>query len=139
MPLFVHQDGRVLLPTARSVWDRLLSHSPQPTSFIDDQTAGDAFTTSRASAEAEGQTLRDELLRLHEEHLGRERQKGEYAFAARKRTIQRIGLPEVRNHRLKELEDERREWQEQLAKQAETSFELVPLIMIHIQGGGTDD
>jgi hypothetical protein len=30
-------------------------------------------------------------------------------------------------------------WQEQLAKQAETSFELVPLIVIHIEGGGTDD
>ncbi len=87
-PIFVHQDGRVLLPTARNVWDLLLTESPQPKAFINDETARNVFVTSRVTAEAEGRTLRDELLRLHQERLKRDHQKGEYAFAARKRVIQ---------------------------------------------------
>ncbi len=46
----------------------------------------------------------DEMVHAHRERLARERKKGEYAFAARRRATRRIGLPRVRNHRLNILD-----------------------------------
>ena len=54
-----------------------------------------------------------------------------------------IALPfaewEVRNHRLKQLEAERHKREELVPKQGEASFELVPLVVVQVQGGRPDD
>ena len=47
----------------------------------------------------------------HHQKLSQEKEKTEYAFSARRRAIERIGLPEVRNHRLNALDQELKEWQ----------------------------
>ena len=88
------------------------------------------------SARGHGQQIYQELVHTHRARLAVEREKGEYAFTARRRAVERIGLPAVRDHRLTQLAAEERSWREQLERKAETSPELVPLLLVRVEGGG---
>mgnify|MGYP001580590569 CR=1 FL=1 len=72
---------------------------------------------------------------MHQDRLTRERDKSEYAFAARRRTVERIGLPAVRYHRLAQLEREEQAWREQINRKAQVSPDLVPLLLLRLEGG----
>jgi hypothetical protein len=85
-------------------------------------------------AEKQGKTIYDELVQIHRERLTRERDKGTYAFAARRRVVERIGLPQVRDHRLSILDREEREWSAQLERRAQVIPEIVPLLLIRLEG-----
>ncbi|MEE9606071.1 MAG: hypothetical protein V3V70_10960 [Candidatus Scalindua sp.] len=90
-------------------------------------------------AERQGKAIYDELAQIHWERLTRERDKGAYAFAARRRAVERIGLPQVRDHRLAILDREEREWHTQLELRAQVIPEMVPLLLIRLDGGGAND
>lgn len=66
------------------------------------------------------------------QQLDREREKGEYAFAARRRAIERIGRPQVRDYRLAQLQQEKEAWDEALERKAEVSPEIVPLLVMRV-------
>jgi len=64
--------------------------------------------------------------------IAREREKADYAFAARRKIIERIGLTQVRNYRLNLLSQEERSFQEQLDQKAHALPELTTLIVIRV-------
>ncbi len=133
LPLFVHDDGRVLGPTARRVWDALITDTPTPAGA---EAAGDGVLQRlRTVAEAEGRELYHELRADHERRVQQEREKLEYAFAARRRALQRVGLAAVRSHRMVRLEAEEREQLAALAQSDSVVPELVPVIVIRVDGG----
>jgi hypothetical protein len=119
MPLFLHDDGRLLLPTARRIWDELLSTAIVIRGYLEGDEAQRSFDRLMEAAEVHGKPIYADLLALHRERLTRERDKGEYAFAARRRTVERIGLPAVRSHRLAQLEREEHAWREQITRKAD--------------------
>src|SRR5207245_1069879 len=82
-------------PAARRVGERLLSDEVEVRGYVSGQEAGDAFVQARAAAVAHGHAIYQELVQTHRDRLTREREKGEYAFEARRRAVQRLGLPEV--------------------------------------------
>jgi superfamily II DNA or RNA helicase len=135
MPLFLADDGRVFAPTARHIWDQLLTTPPTILRHLDIKTSHQAFERLREAAERQGKTIYDELVQAHRERLAREREKGEYAFAARRRAIERIGLPQVRNHRLSLLEQEEERFREQLERRAQILPEMAPLLLVRVEGG----
>jgi len=135
MPLFLHDDDRLLLPTARRIWDELLSAAVVIRGYLEGDEARRIFDRLMEAAEAHGKPIYTELLALHRERLTREQDKGEYAFAARRRTVEWIGLPAVRYHRLAQLEREEQTWHEQIKRQAEVSPDLVPLLLLCLEGG----
>jgi superfamily II DNA or RNA helicase len=135
MPLFLADDGRVFAPTARHIWDQLLVTKPTILRHLDIETSHQAFERLREAAERQGKTIYDELVQAHRERLAREREKGEYAFAARRRAIERIGLPQVRNHRLSLLEQEEERFREQLERRAQILPEMAPLLLVRVEGG----
>jgi hypothetical protein len=135
MPLFLHDDGRCLTPAARHVWDLLLRASPIIRGQVMGEPAERAFAKTRESAETQGRSIYDELLRAHHGRLSRERDKGECAFAARRRAIERIGLPAVRAHRLAQIEGEERHWRGGLQSEARVTPEMIPLIIVRLDGG----
>ena len=135
MPLFLADDGRVLAPTARRIWDQMLAASPTILVSLDAETSQEAYSQLWGAAEQQGETIYDELVQTHRGLLEREREKGEYAFAARRRAIGRIGLPQVRNHRLSLLEQEEERFKEQLKRRAQISPEMVPLLLVRVEGG----
>jgi len=135
MPLFLADDGRVFTPTARHIWDQLLTTPPTILWHLDIETSHQAFEQLREAAERQGKTIYDEQVAAHRERLAREREKGEYAFAARRRAIERIGLPQVRNHRLSLLEQEEERFREQLERRAQILPEMAPLALVRVEGG----
>ena len=135
IPLFVHDDGRCLIPTAWHIWDQLLTVFPGIDGYYNDSDFQEIFKRSFDIAENQGQVIYEQLLREHKTQLTKERQKAEYAFAARKKTIERIGLPEVRDHRLNLLLEEKKNWRDQMEKKSRVIPELTAILMIRIKGG----
>jgi len=132
--LFLADDGRVFAPTARHIWDQLVVTKPTIRTSLDIETSHQAFERLRKAAEQQGKMIYDEQVAAHRERLAREREKGEYAFAARHRTIERIGLPQVRNHRLNLLEQEEERFREQLGRRAQIMPEMAALALVRVEG-----
>ncbi|NIM99401.1 MAG: hypothetical protein GTO24_15425 [candidate division Zixibacteria bacterium] len=139
MPLFLHDDSRCLVPTARSVWDQLVTVSPKIDRYIENKDAQTAFSVALEMAEIQGQPIYEELLQAHKKRLVQEREKAEYAFNSRRRALERIGLPTVRNYRLSQLEQEEEAWRAQMAESAKVNPEMVPLVMIRLEAGISRD
>jgi len=134
MPLFLADNGSVYTPTARHVWDQLLVTNPQILSMLNAEVSQAAFAQLQKVAEEHGKPIYEALVQEHRVRIAREREKVDYAFAAHRKTIERIGLPQVRNHRLNLLSQEERRLLEQLERKAEVYPEMVPLIILRIEG-----
>ena len=134
MPLFLADNGNVFLSTARHIWDQLLASSPQVLSMLAGELSQSAYAQQWKAAEEHCKIIYDALLQEHQTRITREREKADYAFAARRKTIERIGLPQVRNHRLNLLAQEERVIQEQLDQKAQAYPEIVPLLIIRVEG-----
>jgi superfamily II DNA or RNA helicase len=135
MPLFVHDDGRVLMPTARRIWERLIDPFDAVSGHIERDVAIAAFAEMTSAAETHGQSIYQELLREHRDYMEREREKGLYSFQARRRIAERIGLQTVRAHRLAQIEQEESRWRESLEERAEIKPEMVAITVARIEGG----
>lgn len=132
MPLFLADNEKVFMPTARHIWDQLLATSPQVSSFLDTEISRDTYDRLHQAAQEHGRSTYDALVSAHRTAIARERDKADYAFAARRRTIERIGLQQVRDHRLNLLVQEERALKEQLDQKAHVYPEMVPLVMIRV-------
>lgn len=106
LPVFATDDGRTFMPTAKRIWDLLLTESVICGQVADVESALTWFETSEAAAKIQGERLFSELLEEHRSWLGEERERARYAFESRYQVIGRIGLPAVREHRRKRLETE---------------------------------
>ena len=85
MPLFLADNGMVYMPTARHVWDQLLAASPQVRSVLDAEVSQAAFAKLQKAAEEHGKPIYEALVQEHRTRIAREREKADYAFAARRR------------------------------------------------------
>ena len=99
----------------------------------------EAFRIVEASPREHGRPIYQELVQAHRARLGMEREKGEHAFTARRRAVERIGLSAVRDHCLMQLATEEWSWRDALDRKAETSPELVPLLLVRVNGGDSDE
>ena len=135
MPLFIADGGKVFAPTARHLWDNLLGVTPNVLTHLDMNESKETFDRLAGIAEEQGRTIYDELVQGHRSRLTREREKGEYAFVARRSIIERVGLPQVRDHRLNLLRQEEQSWNEELKLKAQVYPEMVALIVIRVEGG----
>jgi SNF2 family DNA or RNA helicase len=136
LALFLHDDGRVLPPTARHLWTLLLEQMLNPGRYLDGSESAQVFDEVTTAAERHGHPLYDELLRFHQDRLERERQNKRYAFDARRRAIERIGLPAVRQHRINELAKEETAWNLESESRSHVHPELVPRLIIRVEGLG---
>ena len=135
MPLFVHDDGRVLVPTARFVWDKLLEEEPGVAQSTSGDDAARVLTEMQRLAEEHGRALWEELLQAHQTRLDRGRAKGEQSYAARRRALGRIGLAAVRAHRIAKLDEEEHFWRAGLEAQRTALPELLPILMVRVERG----
>lgn len=140
LPIFVTAEGQPLLPTARVVWDRLieLAEGVQllPADATSDAAVRQAFEASRIAAEQQGKASFQELLHGHRERLAMASRKMQVGFAARRRMIEKLGLPQVREHRLMQLAEEESAWQRELAGREHSLPELSPLLLIAVVRSG---
>jgi hypothetical protein len=135
MPLFVHDNERVYGPTARRVWDVLLAETVAATSYRRGAEADGIFQRMQTVAAAQGRAIYDALVGEHRAWLAREAAKAEYAYAARLKAIERVGLPEVRAYRVGRLDEERRAWRATYEERTAASPDLEPLLLVHVRSG----
>ena len=114
LPLFATDDGRTFVPTAKRIWDLLLTEQIEvltasgigPGVEGEGQDSARRFELSLAAAKTQGERLFSELLNEHRNRLKEERDRAQYAYSARYQAVGRIGLPAVREHRRKRLAQE---------------------------------
>jgi hypothetical protein len=137
MSLFIHDDGRMLAPTARRIWDEMLTVNVTIRGYVEGEEADRIYHRSLDIAVTNGKHIYGELLDAHRNRLRREQEKGEYAFSVRRSAVERIGLPEVRDHRLSQLSREEGTWRARLAQKMQASPDMAPLILVRLEGGNT--
>ena len=106
LPLFSTDDGRTFVPTAKRIWDLLLTESVTIKGATDVADATRWFEDAFSAAKGQGERLFAELLEEHHTRLKEERERAVYAYNSRYQAIGRIGLPAVRDHRRKRLDAE---------------------------------
>jgi superfamily II DNA or RNA helicase len=139
LALFVSDDGRVFGPTARTVWDRLIDLPAGLSQAADDLSGAPAlraYDASRSAAETQGAAVFEELLAAHQLSILRERKKGGHAFASRRRATERLGLPQVRNYRLRILADEEQAWTQELSVRETALPDLAAVLMARVSPMG---
>lgn len=103
LSVFVNDEGRTFLPTAKRIWDLLLSEQIKlvgPSAMPD---ADAWFDRSKNAALAQGERVFIDLVEEHRTRIQEERNRAQYAYDARYRAISRIGLQTVREYRRKRL------------------------------------
>ena len=136
--LFLHDNGRVYLPTARHIWDALIADTPVPHRHLRSSGAESAHVAARAAAEAQGEDMYRRMVRARQDRRVRERERTVGAFAARRRIAERIGLPPVRAHRLAALDAEEMAWRAHSPERPEPRPDLTAVLIARIERGGTD-
>jgi hypothetical protein len=132
LPVFVHDDGRNLQPTARFVWDELNTGSWRLDKAIPSGDAATVFSRCEHAAREQGREVYLQLRQKHLSHLELEQEKATYSFLARRKLLASIGLPEVRNHRLRQLITEEEEWKQNHEGQKQAQPDLAPIIILRI-------
>jgi superfamily II DNA or RNA helicase len=132
LPMFVHEDGRVLAPTARFILEQLCFESWTNEEHLDGIATDEAY---RVCVKIAQDQCRDAYLEMRQKHLAEldlERKKVEFSFRTRRSLLQKIGLPEVRDYRLRLLAEEEAEKANHLAQQGEIAPQLMPLLIFRI-------
>jgi superfamily II DNA or RNA helicase len=132
MPLFVHDDGRHLQPTARYLWDQLNSEPWSLEGSMNGEESIHIFQKTREVAILQGHDIYLELRQKHSHQMDLESQKAEYSFKARRRLLANIGLDQVKTYRLHQLAREEALFKGNLERQRQMMPELTPLLMLRI-------
>jgi hypothetical protein len=85
-------------------------------------------------AEKEGLTFYRELMSRHNEFVKQKKENGEYSFSARRHAAERIGLPEVKNFRLAQIQKEEHAWKQDLDRMNAITPELTCHIIVKCKG-----
>lgn len=104
LSVFINDEGRAFLPTAKRIWDLLLTEQVERIGAV---AAGDAdgwFDRSRNASLAQGERIFTDLVEEHRTRVQEERERAKYAYEARHQAIGRIGLQAVRDFRRKRLQ-----------------------------------
>jgi superfamily II DNA or RNA helicase len=134
LPVFRQTDGRILAPTARHVWDQIMEGNFQVLVGADSCVGENLHQALWTAAAESGRPVFEDCVRKHREKLEREESRSQGSFEARRRMVGRIGLPEVRAHRLEQLEREAAEWRAGFNRRQELAPELVPLVIAYVEG-----
>lgn len=135
LALFMHDDGRVLEPTARRIWEELIQNIPQVTGIQGGKHGEIAWEQLRDKMKAYGESVFLDLKLSHQQRIEREQHKGEYALQARRQATQRVGLENVRKHRQARLDQEEKEFRQRIQEMQYAVPDLLPLLILRVQGG----
>lgn len=103
LTVFVTDDGRTFMPTAKRIWDLLLTEQLDIKALTPMEDSVSSFDASLDAARNQGARLFAELVEQHGTRLREERERARFAHDARYHAIGRVGLQEVREFRRKRL------------------------------------
>ena len=130
--VFLNDEGKLFLPTARHIWDALLTDEPHVHASLGQAESITAHDRLYEAAEQAGQELFDTLQQAHLTSVAGEEERGMVAFASRRKAIERIGSPEVRQFRLSRLDADESAWRKELQSARLVVPEIRPLLNLQI-------
>lgn len=130
--VFVDENGKCFLPTARHIWDALQTSDCAICSSLRAEESLQVAAKLKQAIEDSGRQVFENLQRAHGDAMATEAERGRISFEARRRSIQRIGLPEVRHYRMNKCAAEEAEWRKELDAARETIPEIRPLLMLKV-------
>ena len=130
--VFLSEEGKLFLPTARHIWDVLQTAEVQVQATLGQDESITAHERLQEAAEQAGQELFDTMQQAHMASVTREEERGMVAFTSRRKAIERVGLPEVRQFRLSRCDADESEWRHELQSARQIVPEIRPLLMLKI-------
>jgi hypothetical protein len=134
--IFLNKEDKLFIPTARHIWDQLLAGDISIESMRDSNESIVAGGKLVSAAEKVGQENFDSMQDAHFSAVAREEERGMIAFASRRKAIDLLGLPEVRQFRLSRLDEDESLWRSELQSARQIVPEMRPLLMLNIGNGG---
>lgn len=132
LSVFVNDEGRAFQPTAKRIWDLLLTEQVEQIKTDATQDPHDWFRRSKSAAIAQGERVFSDLVTEHKTRIEEERGRALYAFEARHQAIERVGLQTVRDYRRKRLQSEHEARMAQLEAAASYSPDLHALLVLRV-------
>ena len=139
LSVFVNDEGRTFLPTAKRIWDLLLTEHVEIVGAVAAGDASGCFESSREAALVQGERIFAELIEEHRVRIQDERERAKYAFDARHQAIGRVGLQTVRDYRRKRLRADHDARMAQLDAAEAYTPDLTAVLMLRVgapEGGG---
>lgn len=130
--VFLSEEGKLFLPTARHIWDTLQTSELNVLYTLGFDESVTAFSQLQEASERAGQELFDALQQEHQSSVAREEERGAVAFGARRKAIDRVGLAEVRQYRLDRCDVDESEWRNELKFARQVTPEIRPLLLMRI-------
>lgn len=132
--VFVDEQDRVFLPTARHIWDAIQTAEIKIEDSLEPM-ASEAFHARLVDAAKQaGEYVFSALRQKHLDAIDREVERGTTAMTARRRAIERVGLAEVRQHRLKRCDAEDAEWRREVTDARQMVPEIRPILLMRVIG-----
>jgi len=135
LPVFKSNEGRIFQSTARHIWESIYSEGLCRTGTEDGVAPDSVYDDLLVVAEQSGKELFASLQAEHMEAIAKEVERGEYFFSVRRKAIERVGLAEVRNFRITNLEKEINSWQQELDVARQIIPGIKPLLILGVKGG----
>jgi len=132
LSVFVNDEGRAFQPTAKRIWDLLLTEQVEQIKTDATQDPHDWFKRSKSASIAQGERVFSDLVTEHKTRIEEERGRALYAFEARHQAIGRVGLQTVRDYRRKRLQSEHEARMAQLEAAASYSPDLHALLVLRV-------
>lgn len=130
--VFLNEEGKLFLPTARHIWDALQTAEPMVLDTLDFDQSILAYKQLQQAGEQAGLALFETMQQAHLDSIAREEERGFTAFNSKRKTIERIGLPEVRQYRLEKCNVNETEWRNALKNAQQSIPEIRPLLLARI-------
>ncbi|WP_308197161.1 DEAD/DEAH box helicase [Achromobacter xylosoxidans] len=132
LSVFINDEGHPFVPTAKRVWDLLVTETVSVQSVADAEDSVRWFDASFAVASTQGEPVFAALAEEHRARIKEERDRATYAYEARYQAIGRIGLPAVREFRRRRLQAEHESRLAALDGMTTTVPELNAVAMVRI-------
>jgi hypothetical protein len=132
--VFVDEQDRVFLPTARHIWDAIQTSEVKIEDSLEPLVSEDFHARLVDAAKQAGEHAFSDLRQEHLDAIDREVERGTTAMTARRRAIERVGLAEVRQHRLKRCDAEDAEWRREVADARQIVPEIRPILLMRVTG-----
>lgn len=133
MPLFRDDYGKDFMPTAKHIWDQLVSTDPRMIRYLDAEFSKKISEEIRIIAERRAKDFYWEMVQAYREYLIQEQAKWEFSFSSKRKAIENIGLHQVRNYRLNLLKKEEERIREEYEMRRRVIPELTCLLIVRVE------
>ena len=130
MPIYIKPNGQYYATASQRVWDAVCANELEVQSLNEACPVieqNEIYGLLNKVAQHEGQSLFNQLVNSYNTDLDRQIEKSEYSFNARRRAIERVGLPEVRQYRLHQINNEYYLWKQGI----ESKRKVIPDMTLH--------